>query len=1281
MKKTIFFEKNFTKILITPMLASLFLFAATFTTQAQTLETVTFRLENPTITTIDGVPCPGTLAGASVIAPIAPTLVGNVFISIPLGVVSIEGRVQGGGGGGGSSEGNPSSKAGGAGGGAYCAGTFDLPGGYDAELTAGRGGNRGTGNTTATMATSGTVSSITYQGSSINGGPGIFSPYHNANNTTGPGGAGGIASASPGVINVTAINGQAGSGGGTGGSNKGGNSGNGDLGGSNITSSNMNGNSGCNWGAGGSGGTGKDNYAGGSGGGGFAEISFSLYVPVVTVTGTAICAGSSFTLEVVAPMTGWTYTWYKIGNPTPLTTGYSYTVTNANATHQGNYYVVASIPYEMPVTIPGLSMLPLTSGLTFNGTDGTLEMTSANYNVTVNARVALNAPEVSDRCMGDTYNLAGIIDAPSTVDVTFWKDDARTDPITNWENYVVGSGLSGSNTCEVIYVQGEENGCTNTAIEYKICPLPKPVISFTPASYYCIGEIIDLADLIGPITPSPAVAVAPTVADAQWYVNNYSGTALSNYLYPMPSSSTKLILYIEYNNGCSDTASVTITPKPIPAISLNNPPFRYCELDVVNLGDVINTIASTGNPRSIRYYDEATHTQVPNQYPMAIGPHPSVPLYVITTDDTYTKCQDTAHFELVRVSTPQIDVLSDAYPCEKATINLNDYVNVAWQNGETPPLAPPPPAPIFYENDWNSTPVAGGIFTLPAGTTPIKILVESVIPSGAPGPYCRDTAEFTINPRLNPSIDFPSPMPTFCDRDTIVLDDLAIVRNGITRTYYDDNMTQITALNSAGKVFIVAANTPAGSSDKTVTIWVNAEDAFGCDSLAPMHITVHSSPSYVINSDKGAICFEEEVTFWAESGFADYDWDIADATEVYRSTAGDTIVLKWSETDLAGLREISLIVEDTNGCKPEYPQATDVVVKDYVLPVITIELQSAGFICEGGNLTFNVVTADLEYAGTAPQYLWYINEDPAVPAATGPSFICQPTLGDSIRCRLTSNYHCANPEVVFSNTIIVNEVISTPITTLCLDAYMGEPIDLNDAVTKLPGLVYSFYADEPCTIPVPDPTNVVFTDVDVRYYVRAQAAPGGPGYCYGPVGLIRLCESCDPTVWVGTIEYKVTSLAGLCWTENLHHGTGVPYPGAPVTDNFGWLYTWDEAVNGTTPNANGAYQGICPPGWHIPLQAEWLKLTKYFAPQLKSKNHWVTPPGNGTDNFGFTALPAGWFNSGTNRFEDLYGYTGWWTSDSGSATTSDASLSYFCDKIQTLPKSKTDKLSVRCVRD
>ena len=184
---------------------------------------------------------------------------------------------------------------------------------------------------------------------------------------------------------------------------------------------------------------------------------------------------------------------------------------------------------------------------------------------------------------------------------------------------------------------------------------------------------------------------------------------------------------------------------------------------------------------------------------------------------------------------------------------------------------------------------------------------------------------------------------------------------------------------------------------------------------------------------------------------------------------------------------------------------------------------------------------------------------------------------------------------------------------------------------------------------------------------------------------------------VNNIIYAVVELEGLCWTENLRgtlyqHGGAIPfakpylYFGVPVDPEiFGLLYTWYSAtgvLEEFTLETICNMQGICPNGWRIPTQSEWRLLQVYSAEQLRSTELWLDPLGNGNGETGFNAIPAGWYNGTINRYQDLYGFAGWWASDAPFGTNAYSFyLTYYCNDLMLKINKKIDAMSVRCVMD
>ncbi len=153
-----------------------------------------------------------------------------------------------------------------------------------------------------------------------------------------------------------------------------------------------------------------------------------------------------------------------------------------------------------------------------------------------------------------------------------------------------------------------------------------------------------------------------------------------------------------------------------------------------------------------------------------------------------------------------------------------------------------------------------------------------------------------------------------------------------------------------------------------------------------------------------------------------------------------------------------------------------------------------------------------------------------------------------------------------------------------------------------------------------------------------------------------------------------------CWYNN----DSITY-----ADSTGALYTWAAAMNGAVSsdsNPSGV-QGICPDGWHLPSDDEWDELEIFLSKDghsgsegraLKATTGWKSN-GNGTDDYGFTALPGG---NIYNAFNNIGKYGNWW-----SATENDATYAWYRDVYfitSNIYKNKYPKevgFSVRCLRD
>ncbi len=141
--------------------------------------------------------------------------------------------------------------------------------------------------------------------------------------------------------------------------------------------------------------------------------------------------------------------------------------------------------------------------------------------------------------------------------------------------------------------------------------------------------------------------------------------------------------------------------------------------------------------------------------------------------------------------------------------------------------------------------------------------------------------------------------------------------------------------------------------------------------------------------------------------------------------------------------------------------------------------------------------------------------------------------------------------------------------------------------------------------------------------------------------------------------------------------------GDSIVAIYGRLYTWYTVAD----NRN-----ICPSGWHVPSEAEWLVLETFLGDwqtaggKLKETGttHWNAPNTGATNETGFTALPGG-NRDYSNEFDDL-GLSGYWWSSS-SSTTDGSGIARKIDSYDSGlyhdegSSKKHSGYSVRCIKD
>ncbi len=171
----------------------------------------------------------------------------------------------------------------------------------------------------------------------------------------------------------------------------------------------------------------------------------------------------------------------------------------------------------------------------------------------------------------------------------------------------------------------------------------------------------------------------------------------------------------------------------------------------------------------------------------------------------------------------------------------------------------------------------------------------------------------------------------------------------------------------------------------------------------------------------------------------------------------------------------------------------------------------------------------------------------------------------------------------------------------------------------------------------------------------------------------HFCDSRDYKIY----KYKI--IGNQTWmAENLNYAT--PSGSACYNnqnrycDVYGRLYNWATAM------------AACPNGWHLPSLIEWDELFQFVGADdgtagkhLKAMGGWYDND-NGTDSYGFTALPGGLgYFSGSFTGIGYYGY--WWSASNINASNAYLqSIIFYKDGAYLDTRNKANLYSVRCLQ-
>ena len=217
-----------------------------------------------------------------------------------------------------------------------------------------------------------------------------------------------------------------------------------------------------------------------------------------------------------------------------------------------------------------------------------------------------------------------------------------------------------------------------------------------------------------------------------------------------------------------------------------------------------------------------------------------------------------------------------------------------------------------------------------------------------------------------------------------------------------------------------------------------------------------------------------------------------------------------------------------------------------------------------------------------------------------------------------------------------------------------------------------------------------------RGYLRSQKPNVAvQDYYYDSLVVIDLYV-CPCTTTVENEEYEVIALNGECWfKENMRNNfegsmvytselNSVDPADPEQLKTFGRLYTYEATIRGAEVCEDGEIQGICPDRWHLPTVDEVDPLFTLPAENLRVDGHWIVDGNNNMTEF--SAQPAGYYNSISQRFEGMLTETDFWMVDCNNLNPENGQLPVFqliysCNTPLRPNRPVDDAISVRCVYD
>jgi uncharacterized protein (TIGR02145 family) len=475
----------------------------------------------------------------------------------------------------------------------------------------------------------------------------------------------------------------------------------------------------------------------------------------------------------------------------------------------------------------------------------------------------------------------------------------------------------------------------------------------------------------------------------------------------------------------------------------------------------------------------------------------------------------------------------------------------------------------------------------------------------------------------------------------------------------------------------------SGLTNGTVTYKIVAQ-GLGCigDTVVST-VLVHPLPVPSI-SGLATLCVGTLGAIYStQPGMTNYQWTVSGGGTITAggTPANNSVTVTWNNP---GAQSVSINYHDANGCTAAFPTNYPVTVNP--LPGLAGIITGTAVLCQGANgIPYSVGAVT-----NASSYLWTL-----IPGAAGiisgntrsVTINWSSTFTGTASLTVEGVNNCGNgtSSPAFSILVNPNPVVTYIICTDSITTSTAGIIHLREGI-PLDG-TWSGTAVNPATATFNPATAGIgihtitysYTNVygclSTATHIITVTNPGAFS-CGGNMKDVR-----DNRL------YQTVQIGTQCWmAENLDYGSMIPgslsqrdncipekYCYNDLTADCGaqTYYQWDEMM--TYYDSSGT-QGICPPGWHVPTEAEWTLLFNNYV-----NNGYAGAALKATGYSRFNALVPGvdFFNR-SYSFNNFAGF--YWSSDSqGHYKAWAHAMNSFDPSVSFYPSSRSNAFSVRCI--